>query len=63
MTQDQVTLMWALMAAQGSRRLYETAMWQKPTQSRMPVSHYFLGIFYYIAMSMAIWVEGIRTQS
>ena len=63
MTPRQIVLMWVLMAAQGSRRLYETAMWQKSTQSRMPVGHYVLGIVYYIAMSMAIWVEGIRTQS
>ena len=62
MTQDQVVLMWILMTTQGARRLYETAMWQKPTQSTMPVGHYMLGIAYYIAMSITIWVEGIRMQ-
>ena len=63
MTLDQIFLVWTMMAIQGSRRLYETVRFTKPTQSTMPVGHYVLGLGYYVGVSMAIWVEGIRELS
>ncbi|KAI9844196.1 MAG: hypothetical protein M1838_002299, partial [Thelocarpon superellum] len=54
----QVVLTWLLMTFQGARRLSECIAFGRPSQSKMWVVHWLLGIGFYIAMSMAVWVEG-----
>ena len=61
MSLDQVILVWLLMTMQGCRRLYESLALGRPSQSKMWFGHWFLGIGFYMAVSMAVWVEGIRT--
>ena len=58
MSFDQLVLCWTLLAIQGSRRLYECIILSKPSQSEMWVGHYLLGLLYYLAMGVAIWIEG-----
>ena len=60
MTLPQVRLAWLLMALQGARRLYESVAFAKPSQSRMHVSHWALGVLYYLFTTVAIWIEGAR---
>lgn len=59
---DQVVLVWALMAVQGTRRLYECITLTKPTTSRMGAPAYLLGVVFYLAMGVVVWVEGIRKK-
>lgn len=54
----QVVVCWMLLLIQGSRRLYECIYVSKSGTSKMWVGHYFLGIGYYVVMSIAVWVEG-----
>ncbi|KAI9817607.1 MAG: hypothetical protein M1832_004611 [Thelocarpon impressellum] len=56
---EQIALSWGLMTLQGGRRLYECIALGKPSQSTMWFVHWLLGIAFYGAMSMAVWVEGI----
>jgi 3-oxo-5-alpha-steroid 4-dehydrogenase 3 / polyprenol reductase len=58
MSFNQLVLCWTLLTIQGSRRLYESMILAKPSLSEMWVGHYLLGLLYYIAMSVAIWIEG-----
>ncbi|KAF7187371.1 Polyprenol reductase, partial [Pseudocercospora fuligena] len=58
MTVSQVQVAWLAMFAQGSRRLYESIALARPSQSRMWVGHWALGILFYICTSIAVWVEG-----
>jgi 3-oxo-5-alpha-steroid 4-dehydrogenase 3 len=60
MTADQVAVMWLLMMMQGARRLYESVLLTKPSQSKMGWMHWLLGMGFYLVMGIAIWVEGIR---
>lgn len=60
MTFRQTMVAWTLMLAQGSRRLYECLNASQPSASRMWIGHWILGIWYYAATSVAIWVEGSR---
>jgi 3-oxo-5-alpha-steroid 4-dehydrogenase 3 len=60
MTANQVLLAWALMSIQGSRRLYESITLTKPSKSKMWVGLWAIGIAYYIAMGISVWIEGIR---
>jgi 3-oxo-5-alpha-steroid 4-dehydrogenase 3 len=57
---DQVVLVWTLMAIQGCRRLYECITLTKPTTSKMGAVAYLLGLVFYLAMGVVVWVEGIR---
>ena len=59
MTVEQVYLAWTLMAAQGTRRLYESITLAKPTSSTMWFVHWCLGIGFYLAMGIAVWIEGL----
>jgi 3-oxo-5-alpha-steroid 4-dehydrogenase 3 len=63
MSLEQVFVAWLLMALQGSRRLYESLFVFKPGSSPMWFIHWALGLSYYIAMSLAVWVEGSSTFS
>lgn len=58
MSFNQLALCWTLLTIQGSRRLYESMILVKPTLSQMWVGHYLLGLLYYTAMGLAIWIEG-----
>lgn len=49
---------WALLAIQGMRRLYE-CLRQPQGSSTMWVGHYVMGIAFYLATSIAIWIEGL----
>lgn len=60
MTWRQVIVAWAMMLVQGSRRLYECMAISKPSSSQMWFGHWVLGIFFYIGMGIAVWIEGIR---
>ncbi|QSZ34931.1 hypothetical protein DSL72_007793 [Monilinia vaccinii-corymbosi] len=59
MTVNQVALAWGFMAFQGGRRLYESFTLTKPTQSKMWVGIWAVGIAYYIFMGISVWIEGI----
>ncbi|EMD01161.1 hypothetical protein BAUCODRAFT_118870 [Baudoinia panamericana UAMH 10762] len=59
MTFRQVLVTWALMLVQSSRRLYECLQFARPSTSKMWIGHWLLGIGFYGAMSIAVWVEGI----
>ena len=58
MSLEKVALCWSLMAIQGMRRLYETITLHKASGSTMPISHYLLGVSYYVIVGVSIWVEG-----
>jgi len=60
MTARQVAVAWAMLMVQGSRRLYESLEFAKPSKSRMWFVHWVLGIAFYTTTCMAVWVEGIR---
>lgn len=60
MSIGKVAITWSLMTVQGLRRLHESTTLTKPSQAQMWVGHWLIGIAFYLAMSMAVWVEGIR---
>lgn len=57
----RVHLAWLLMLAQGLRRLFESTCISKPSSSSMWVTHWLLGLFFYAAMSVAVWIEASPT--
>ena len=59
MTANQVLLAWSMMSVQGTRRLYESITLMKRSKSEMWIGLWIIGILYYIAMGIAIWIEGI----
>ncbi|KAK4508270.1 hypothetical protein PRZ48_002008 [Zasmidium cellare] len=61
MSFSQVLVVWTLMLAQGSRRLYECMAISKPSESRMWFGHWALGILFYTLTSVAVWIEGISS--
>jgi len=63
MTLYQVMVVWAAMFTQGCRRLYESLIFAKPSSAQMWVGHWALGIWFYLTMGVAVWIEGIRTSS
>ncbi|OJJ47659.1 hypothetical protein ASPZODRAFT_15109 [Penicilliopsis zonata CBS 506.65] len=58
MSFNQVILCCLLMLAQGSRRLYESFLFAKPSSSKMGFAHWLMGIAFYLGMGVAIWIEG-----
>lgn len=58
MSVNQVLLCWALMTVHSSRRLAESFVFSKPSTSRMWFVHWLLGIAFYLAATVAIWIEG-----
>ncbi|KAK2630228.1 hypothetical protein QTJ16_001048 [Diplocarpon rosae] len=60
MSVNQVILAWALMAFQGSRRLYECITLTRPSQSRMWAGLWLIGIAYYAVMGVSVWIEGVE---
>lgn len=61
MSVNRAILCSVVMTIQGARRLYECLTLGKPSQSKMWFVHWVLGLVYYLAMPMAVWIEGIRT--
>lgn len=55
---NQIALMWSMMAVQGVRRLAESIMSGKSSTSKMWFVHWVLGIAFYLAVNVAVWVEG-----
>ncbi|KAH0443399.1 3-oxo-5-alpha-steroid 4-dehydrogenase [Colletotrichum camelliae] len=58
MSLEQTILIWALMALQASRRLYECFFVMKPGSSKMWFVHWLLGLGFYLCMSVSVWVDG-----
>ncbi|KAJ5923802.1 hypothetical protein N7466_007989 [Penicillium verhagenii] len=54
----QVLICWILLAIQGSRRLWESYKFAKPSSSQISVAHWALGLGFYLAAGVAIWIEG-----
>ena len=55
---DQIVLVWSLMTVQGVRRLFESYFVTKHSESRMWFVHWYMGVAFYLAMGVAIWIEG-----
>lgn len=49
------------MLIQGARRLYECKAFAKPSASRMWFVHWLVGLAFYLAVSVALWIEGAGT--
>lgn len=67
MTFEQLKIIVVMMLVQGGRRLYESLIlvdWEEfgtdKKNSMMFGGHWVLGLFFYTATSIAIWIEGIR---
>lgn len=58
MSVHQVVTCWVLMMIQGCRRLYECLVFSKPSSSQMWFVHWLLGVAFYLAATIAIWIEG-----
>lgn len=58
MSLTQVMICWLLLAMQGSRRLWESFTFAKPSTSKMWFIHWLLGLGFYLAAGVAIWIEG-----
>lgn len=58
MTVHRVLLCSGLMAIQGGRRLYESMVYTKPSSSTMWVVHWLIGLFFYVGITVAVWIEG-----
>lgn len=58
MSLTQLIVCWVLLAIQGIRRLWESYIFAKPSSSQMWVVHWVLGIGFYLAAAVAIWIEG-----
>ena len=55
----QVALCWSLILVQGARRLYECVVLAKPSKSQMWAGHWLLGIMFYVATGICVWIEGL----
>lgn len=58
MSINQVVMVWSLMTVQGVRRLLECITlntWS--SSSKMWFVHWILGIWFYLAMGFAVWIE------
>ena len=58
MSVDQIILTFTLMAIQGLRRLAESIYFAKPSSTQMFFVHWLLGIVFYLAMGVVVWIEG-----
>lgn len=58
MSLTQLVICCALLAVQGSRRLWESFIFSKPSSSQMWFMHWLLGLGFYLAAGVAIWIEG-----
>ncbi|KAK0509934.1 hypothetical protein JMJ35_007328 [Cladonia borealis] len=58
MSIDQIALTWSLMSVQGVRRLLESSLLAKSSTSKMWFVHWLLGIAFYLAVGVSVWIEG-----
>jgi 3-oxo-5-alpha-steroid 4-dehydrogenase 3 len=58
MSMTQLVICWILLAMQGSRRLWECVNFSKPSSSQMWIVHWAIGLGFYLAAGVAIWIEG-----
>ncbi|KAL4779689.1 hypothetical protein BJX76DRAFT_351605 [Aspergillus varians] len=58
---NQIMLCCVLMMVQGVRRLHECRIFYKPSSSKMWFVHWFAGIGFYLAVAVAVWIEGSGT--
>lgn len=63
MSLTQVYFLWLLLFVQGARRLIESYTFAKPSRSTMHVTVWLIGIFFYLADGVAIWLEGLPVLS
>ena len=63
MSIDQIALTWSLMSIQGVRRLLESSLLAKPSTSKMWFVHWLLGIAFYLAVGVSLWIEGAGKPS
>ncbi|KAL7950456.1 hypothetical protein V8C42DRAFT_306571 [Trichoderma barbatum] len=49
---------WLLMGCQGARRLFECLFVTKPGSSPMWFVHWALGLCYYTAVGISVWIQG-----
>lgn len=63
MSADQTILAWALLSVQGTRRLLESMTTRVQSKSKMFIAHWLLGIVFYLAMGVAVWIEGIGIEA
>ncbi|CAG8312088.1 unnamed protein product [Penicillium nalgiovense] len=61
MSLTQLVICCVLLAVQGSRRLWECFIFSKPSSSQMWFMHWLLGLAFYLAAGVAIWIEGSGT--
>ncbi|PHH88371.1 hypothetical protein CDD83_7616 [Cordyceps sp. RAO-2017] len=54
----RVFVAFAMLAVQGTRRLYECRFVLRPSKSPMLVPHWLLGIAFYTFMGLAVWIHG-----
>ncbi|RCI15245.1 hypothetical protein L249_6465 [Ophiocordyceps polyrhachis-furcata BCC 54312] len=54
----RVYLAWAMMAVQGSRRLFECFFVLRPGSSSMCWVHWLLALVFYTTVGIAIWIHG-----
>lgn len=55
--QGRVAYCMMLLQLQGLRRLYECLFVAKASKSRMWIGHYFIGLAFYLATNIAVWIE------
>jgi 3-oxo-5-alpha-steroid 4-dehydrogenase 3 / polyprenol reductase len=58
----QVVLAWTCFLLHTGRRLLECLYIQKQGKSRMWITHYLLGMVFYAATAVSIWIEGTGTS-
>lgn len=58
MSMDQIVLAWSLLTIQGLRRLLESYFVTKHSAATMWFVHWYLGVAFYLAMGVAVWIEG-----
>ncbi|KKK26434.1 hypothetical protein ARAM_004170 [Aspergillus rambellii] len=61
MSTNQVMVCWGFMLVQGVRRLYESRSFAKPSSSKMWFVHWIAGLAFYLAIAVALWIEGAGT--
>ncbi|KAF7521982.1 hypothetical protein PCG10_007763 [Penicillium crustosum] len=61
MSLTQLVICCVLLAIQGSRRLWECFVFSKPSSAQMWFMHWLLGLGFYLAAGVAIWIEGSGT--
>lgn len=53
----RLRMVWALMLLQGARRLLESYAYTSTSKSTMWFAHWILGLVFYLATNVAIWIE------